>query len=252
MLKFTQEGAGPALVFIHGFCESKSMWRDFIGDFSKDHTVYCLDLPGFGESPLSGNHISLEETAVLIQEWMEVEGLVQPIVIGHSLGGYVTMALAELMGIGLKGIGLFHSTAFPDDEEKKHTRNKTISFIKKHGLDKFMDSFVPPLFAEEQRLAQASRIEELIREGKKSSKNGVLAFLEAMRDRKDRMEVWKNFPGPKLMIAGEFDVAVKIEASRLHQPFATHYHELEGVGHMGMFEQREKALLAVKDFLNNL
>ncbi|WP_291784223.1 alpha/beta hydrolase [Cecembia sp.] len=252
MLKFTQEGAGSALVFIHGFCESKSMWRDFIGDFSKDHTVYCLDLPGFGESPLSGNHISLEETAVLIQEWMEVEGLVQPIVIGHSLGGYVTMALAELMGIGLKGIGLFHSTAFPDDEEKKHTRNKTISFIKKHGLDKFMDSFVPPLFAEEQRLAQASRIEELIREGKKSSKNGVLAFLEAMRDRKDRMEVWKNFPGPKLMIAGEFDVAVKIEASRLHQPFATHYHELEGVGHMGMFEQREKALLAVKDFLNNL
>lgn len=251
MLKFTQEGTGPALVFIHGFCESKAMWRDFIGDFSKDHTVYCLDLPGFGESSLSENHISLEETAVLIQEWMEVQGLVQPIVIGHSLGGYVTLALAELMGIGLKGIGLFHSTAFPDDEEKKHTRNKTIAFIKKHGVDKFMDSFVPPLFAEQQRLAQATRIEELIKEGKKSSKNGVLAFLAAMRDRKDRMEVWMNFPGPKLMIAGEFDLAVKIEASRKHEPFASHYHELEGVGHMGMFEAPELTKGIVQDFLDD-
>jgi pimeloyl-ACP methyl ester carboxylesterase len=252
MIAFTQEGAGPALVFIHGFCESKEMWRDFIGNFSTDHTVYCLDLPGFGESPLSEEQISLEETAVLVKEWMETQGVEHPIVIGHSLGGYVTLALAELMGADLQAIGLFHSTAFPDDEGKKDTRNKTIAFIQKHGVDKFMDSFVPPLFAEQHRLAQAARIEALIRMGKKSSKNGILAFLAAMRERKNRMEVWMNFLGPKLMIAGELDGAVKIEGSRLHQPYATHYHELEGVGHMGMFEAAELTQGMVRDFLDHI
>jgi len=252
MIAFTQQGAGSALVFIHGFCESKEMWAGFIDDFTKDHTVYCLDLPGFGESPLENAHISLEETAVLLQEWIEAQGLVQPIVIGHSLGGYVTLALAELMGIGLKAIGLFHSTAFPDDVEKKHTRNKTIAFIQKHGVAKFIDSFVPPLFSENHRLEQASTIEELINAGKKSSKNGVLAFLAAMRDRKDRMEVWKNFPGPKLMIVGELDVAVKMEGSKLHQPFATHYHALEEVGHMGMFEAAELTKGMVREFLDHI
>jgi pimeloyl-ACP methyl ester carboxylesterase len=73
-----------------------------------------------------------------------------------------------------------------------------------------------------------------------------------MRDRKDRMEVWKTFQGPKLMIAGEFDVAVKLEASRLHKPFSTQYYELKGVGHMGMFEAEKESLELVKSFLDSI
>jgi pimeloyl-ACP methyl ester carboxylesterase len=54
------------------------------------------------------------------------------------------------------------------------------------------------------------------------------------------------------MIAGELDPAVKIESSRLHKPFATQYHELKGVGHMGMFEESEKTLETVKEFLKQI
>lgn len=252
MIAYTQKGSGPALILIHGFCESKEMWKTFVEELSTKYTVYCPDLPGFGESIFKDSHISMEEAAVLLQEWMEEQGISKPIVIGHSLGGYVTLALAELMGDGLKAIGLFHSTAFPDDEEKKHTRNKTIQFIKKHGVDKFVESFVPPLFSEQHRTEQADQIAELIQFGKKSSKNGMIAFTAAMRDRKDRFELWKTFPFPKLMIAGELDAAVKIEASRKHQPYAMHYHELIGTGHMGMFEEPERTLEMVRSFLKEV
>lgn len=252
MIAYTQQGSGPALILIHGFCESKEMWKAFAEALSTDNTVYCPDLPGFGESPLVEPHISLEKAAVSLQEWMEEQGISKPIVIGHSLGGYVTLALAELMGHGLKAIGLFHSTAFPDDEEKKHTRNKTIQFIKKHGVDKFVESFVPPLFSDQHRAEQADQISELIQFGKKSSKNGLIAFTAAMRDRKDRFELWKTFPFSKLMIAGELDAAVKIEPSRKHQPFATHYYELTGTGHMGMFEEPERTLVMVRSFLKEV
>jgi pimeloyl-ACP methyl ester carboxylesterase len=249
MIAFSQKGTGQPLILIHGFCESKEMWKTFSDQLSKSYQVFCPDLPGFGESPINQTQISLEETAVLLHEWMEENHIHHPIIIGHSLGGYVTLALAELMGQELKAIGLFHSTAFADDLEKKKTRNKTIDFVKKNGVDKFIDSFVPPLFSEQHRAFQSEKIEELISLGKRTSKQGILAFIVAMRDRKDRFDVWKTFQGPKLMIVGDLDPAVKVESSRMHKPFATHYHELTGVGHMGMFESEIESLFLFDAFL---
>lgn len=251
MIKFSQKGKGPALIFLHGFCESKEMWNTFAEKFSKDFEVFCPDLPGFGASILEQDHISLEEVAVMLHDWMAEQKIENPIIIGHSLGGYVALAMAELMGAELKGIGLFHSTAFSDDDEKKKARNKTITFVRKYGVDKFMDAFVPPLFSEEHRLSQEDKIAELVAAGKRISKKGIVAYSEAMRDRKDRMEIWTHFPGKKLFIAGEIDAAVKIEASRRQQAFATHYHELKGVGHMGMFEAESECLEIVGKFLVN-
>jgi pimeloyl-ACP methyl ester carboxylesterase len=69
-----------------------------------------------------------------------------------------------------------------------------------------------------------------------------------MRDRKDRVEILRNFKGPKLLIAGTEDGAVKIEASRAQQDAFSHYIELHGVGHMGMVEEREKTVEVVREF----
>ncbi|AFL83768.1 putative hydrolase or acyltransferase of alpha/beta superfamily [Belliella baltica DSM 15883] len=249
MISFTKQGAGKPIILLHGFCETKEMWKIFSEQLSKSHKVYCLDLPGFGESSLKVSQLNLEEVAVTLHDWMEEQEIQKPIIIGHSLGGYVALAMAELMGSEIDGIGLFHSTAFADDQEKKHTRNKTITFIKKHGVEKFIDSFVPPLFSAQHQERLVEEIATLIQYGKKTAKKTVIAYIQAMRDRKDRFEVWKTFGGAKLMIAGTLDPAIKIEASKEHEPFATAYHELEGVGHMGMFEAKKPSLIYVLAFL---
>lgn len=249
MISFTKQGAGKPIILLHGFCETKEMWNTFSVQLSESHSVYCLDLPGFGESLLSSSQLNLEEVAVTLHDWMEEQKIQKPIIIGHSLGGYVALAMAELMGSELGGIGLFHSTAFADDQEKKHTRNKTITFIKKHGVEKFIETFVPPLFAAQHQKRLDEEISTLIHYGKKTAKKTVIAYIDAMRDRKDRFEVWKTFGGAKLMIAGGLDPAVKIEASKEHEAFATAYHELEGVGHMGMYEEVDKCLEFINTFL---
>ncbi|MCH7414084.1 alpha/beta hydrolase [Belliella sp. R4-6] len=249
MISFTKQGTGKPIIFLHGFCETKEMWKTFSSQLSTEFTVYCLDLPGFGSSALHMDQLNLEEVAVTLHDWMEINKIKQPIIIGHSLGGYVALAMAELLGSELAGIGLFHSTAFADDEEKKHTRNKTIAFVKKHGVEKFIESFVPPLFAVHHQEMLEGEIATLIQYGKMTPKKTVLAYIEAMRDRKDRFEVWKTFTGEKFMVAGTLDQAVKIEVSKLHQPFATAYHELEEVGHMGMFEEKELSLEYIQAFL---
>lgn len=246
---FFEKGSGQPVVLIHGFCEIGAMWEDFAQELSQSFRVLFPDLPGFGGSILSQPHITLEEVAVLLEEWMEENGVENPILIGHSLGGYVALALLELMGSKIRGIGLFHSTAFADDAEKKEMRNRTIQFLKKFGAEKFVSSFVPPLFSEKHREEFASEIEQATEQAKQSSLEGLIAFSEAMRDRKDRYDVLKSFQGPKLMIAGTEDGAVKIESSRRQKEAFTHYYELEGTGHMGMIEEKERTLALVRKFL---
>jgi pimeloyl-ACP methyl ester carboxylesterase len=248
MIHFFEKGEGQPLVLIHGFCESGRMWDYLAGRLSYNFRVICPDLPGFGDSPILEDTITLEEVAVQLEEWMEENQIQHPIVIGHSLGGYVALALLELMGSRIKALGLFHSTAFPDDEEKKGMRNRTITFLKKHGVEKFVSSFVPPLFPESRREELSDEIRDAIEDAKRSSLNGLMAYAGAMRDRKERLDVLRHFSGPKLLIAGTEDGAVKIESSRAQKDFFSHYVELEGVGHMGMVEEREKTLEVVKGF----
>lgn len=247
-IHFFEKGKGQPLILLHGFCETGKMWTDFAEVLSQEFRVLCPDLPGVGDSPIAGDQISLEEVAVLLEDWMEERNIRNPIVIGHSLGGYVTLALLELMGNRLKAVGLFHSTALADDSEKQEMRNRTITFLKKNGVDKFVTSFVPPLFPENKREEFAMEILEAIQDAKRSSLEGLLAYTAAMRDRKDRLEILKHYSGPKLLIAGTEDGAVKIEASRAQSEAFSHYIELQGVGHMGMIERKEETLEMVREF----
>jgi pimeloyl-ACP methyl ester carboxylesterase len=247
-IHFFEKGTGQPVILIHGFCESGKMWVDFADTLSKEFRVVCPDLPGFGNSPIWGDQISLEEVAVLLEEWMESVQINHPILIGHSLGGYVSLALLELMESRIKAIGLFHSTALEDDADKKQMRNRTIEFLKKNGVEKFVTSFVPPLFPENRRSELSAQIESAIEDAKRSSLNGLIAYSGAMRDRKERLEVLKQFSGPKLLIAGTEDGAVKIESSRAQKEAFSHYVELESVGHMGMVEKKEKTLEVVLNF----
>lgn len=247
-IHFFEKGEGQVLILIHGFCEIGAMWTDFAEQLSRDFRVICPDLPGFGQSPIFQNHFSLEEIAVVLKEWMDENDIENPIIIGHSLGGYVALALLELMQSKIKAVGLFHSTAFADDPDKKQMRNRAISFLKKNGAEKFATSFVPQLFPENRRKELATALETAVEQAKESTLEGLIAFTEAMRDRKDRLDILENFAGPKLLIAGTQDGSVKIEASRAQKHAFSDYFELGETGHMGMYERKAETLWMIRDF----
>ncbi|WP_075348815.1 alpha/beta fold hydrolase [Algoriphagus marinus] len=248
-IHFSETGKGQPVVFIHGFCEIGDMWEGIATALSDEFHVYYPDLPGFGRSPLEQDHMTLEEVAVMLEEWMDENKIKKPFIIGHSLGGYVALALLELMGNQIKGIGLIHSTALADDEEKKQARNKTIAFLKKQGVEKFVTAFVPQLFTQKTSNLFEKEIILAVDQAKKSTLHGLIAFTHAMRDRKSRIAILEDFKGPKLMIAGTEDGAVKIEASRIQQHLFTQYHELNGVGHMGQVERKDEVIEILRGFL---
>ena len=126
---YAVEGAGKPVMLVHGFGEDSSVWVNQI-PFLKDHFQLIIpDLPGSGESAMVDD-MSMEGMAEVLKAVADKETNELFTLIGHSMGGYITLAFAEKYSNRLNGFGLFHSTAFADSEEKKATRQKGIEFIR--------------------------------------------------------------------------------------------------------------------------
>ncbi len=93
-LAYLDSGAGePPLVFIHGWSCNHTHWRDQIPAFASKHRVVALDLRGMGESDAPDQDYDIagfvDDVAWLIREI----GLERPVLIGHSMGGVITLNL---------------------------------------------------------------------------------------------------------------------------------------------------------------
>ncbi|MFN3404553.1 MAG: alpha/beta fold hydrolase [Cytophagaceae bacterium] len=250
-VKYTLSGKGPAVVLIHGFCESKDIWKDYHQQLQNKYTIITPDLPGFGESPLQHSEVSIEYFADQIHELLMSLQVENIIMIGHSLGGYVTLAYAEKYPHMLKGFGLFHSTAFADSEDKKINRDRTIDFIKKHGVAPFAESFVEPLFFMRNRKHLEKQILLMKEQTKNTSQESIISTTIAMRDRIDRTEVLKKASCPVLFIVGKEDGPVPLNKSleQCYLPIQSVVHFFSECGHMGMYEKKEETLMAVNQFI---
>jgi len=247
-------GEKPALVFLHGFCESKEVWEYFTPPLLTDYRVILLDLPGFGDNTQLRSDYNMESIAAYVREVLADFNIRKCVLIGHSMGGYAALAFAEKYASMLLGVCLFNSSALPDSEEKKQNRNRTIEFIQKHGVEKFMDTFVAPLFHESNRENNQDAIQLLAQIGKQGSTEGIIGTVAGMRDRPDRTAVLENIPCPVLFIAGKQDPAVTLEQTlqQCYLPKIAHTLFLDQTGHMGMFERPELTCKALAGFAGSL
>ena len=137
-------GKGKPVVLIHGFGEDGNIWDKQVA-FLKDHFRLIIpDLPGSGRSALIPD-MSIEGMAEAMHSMLMNEGISACVVLGHSMGGYLTLAMAEKYPDLFRSFGLIHSSAFADSEEKKAARSKSIEFIKNNGANEFLRTAIPGL-----------------------------------------------------------------------------------------------------------
>ncbi len=90
-----QDAAGPAIVMIHGImAQLRNFSHSLAGRLARDHRVILVDRPGWGYSRLTGPRPDLARQGRMIAEAIETLGLTRPLVVGHSMGGAVALALA--------------------------------------------------------------------------------------------------------------------------------------------------------------
>lgn len=250
-LFYRDEGSGLPVVLLHGFAEDHTLWDIQVEHLRTGCRLIIPDLPGSILTP-SSSPVSMESMAESVLSILNHEGIDQCILIGHSMGGYVTLAFAEKYPDRFKGFGLFHSTAYPDSEEKKAARRKSIDFIRNNGSAPFIRQSTPNLFAAETRTTRPDLVETTIDRYSSLSPDSLIAWYEAMILRPDRTAVLKDATTPVLFIIGIEDQAVLPEHTlqQSHLPPLSHIHILHHSAHMGMLEQPDLSNNILQSFIN--
>ncbi len=232
-------GKGKPVILIHGFGEDGDIWNKQV-EFLKDNFQFIIpDLPGSGKSELVKD-ADIETYSEIIKEIItrEVQSE-EAVMLGHSLGGYITLAFAEKYPHMLSSFGLIHSTAFADSEEKKAARLRSIEFINKNGPYDFLRTAIPGLFGNHWSTDHQPEIEGLVEKAKNFSPEALVQYYQAMIRRPDRTHVLQTFPRPILFIIGQYDNAVPFTQSlqQCYLPMQSHIHILRNSAHMGMWEE---------------
>jgi pimeloyl-ACP methyl ester carboxylesterase len=250
-VNFTDAGKGPAVVLLHGYLENLGMWQAFAKTLSTRFRVVCIDLLGHGKTPSLGYVHPMEDFADAVKAVLDHLRLRKYAVIGHSMGGYVALALAEAFPDNIRALGLFYSTAKEDSEEKKEMRLRAMEAIK-HNHKTFVRTMIPGLFTEENKVKYQKEIEIAIAEALTMSKQSVLAAMAGMRERKDREALLHFAPYPVLIISGKHDPRISLAEMQpqMAAPNVQAAHITEH-GHMGHIEDSEKCLFLLSEFLKN-
>ena len=198
------------LVLLHGFMENTTIWNEMEAHLSKDFTLIKIDLPGHGKSKVYQEIHPVELMAEKVKEVIDALKLEKINLLGHSLGGYVSLAFAENFPEILESMTLFFSTTLADDEEKKQIRRRSIAIIDEN-FETFVKTSIPNLFSNNEKDILEGKIELAKNIAKSTNKEGVKAAQLGMAERPDRTKILENLDAKILIIAGKYDNAVKTE-----------------------------------------
>jgi pimeloyl-ACP methyl ester carboxylesterase len=247
-LAFREQGRGKTLFFIHGFPFNLKIWDGYVEKFIDQYHVVTIDLPGFGKSPVLPSPFSIDQVADALLSFLEHRELRDVVLIGHSLGGYVSLSMIKKNPTLFSSLILFHSTAYADSAEKKESRSKTAEFVQRNGALPFTSNFIHPLFVDQHHPG----IEFVRKIANEAASEAVIGYSLAMRDRQEHIKTLERFENPTLFLAGKNDPGIPVESvlkqgSHCKKP---EIHILEKVAHMGMFERADDTVAKIKGFLN--
>jgi pimeloyl-ACP methyl ester carboxylesterase len=250
-ISYTDDGKGTAVVLLHGFLENKTMWKKYISLLAKNHRVITIDLLGHGETECLGYVHAMEDQADMVYAVLIYLRLRKVVLVGHSMGGYVALAFAELYPDYVKGVLLLNSTARADSNERKNNRDRAIKAVKQN-YSNFVRLSISNLFSEDNREKLEIEVENVKSEALKTPLQGIVAALEGMKIRKDREVLLHFAPYPIQMVLGKKDGVLIYDETK---------DQIEGTkvelttfpdGHMSHIENETELKNVLIDFLKKV
>src|SRR5258708_5366101 len=93
-IHYWMEGAGPDVIFLHGWASSSKMWAHLLPQLAADYRCWSLDLPGFGDSDKPATSwYTIPNYTLMVLEFARLHGLGPLRLVGHSMGGLIALDL---------------------------------------------------------------------------------------------------------------------------------------------------------------
>lgn len=245
---YTDEGNGPVIVLLHGFLSNTTMWCDVIYELNDKNRIICIDLLGHGQTGCLGYIHTMELMADTVFAVIHHLKINRFSVIGHSLGGYVALALVEKHLKKIEGLCLINSTAEEDSSERKKLRTRSIE-VAKTNYKELVKISISNLFRPKNRIIFSEEIKTLRKEALKTPLQSYIAAQEGMKIRKNREILLKSSIYKKMMIISRKDPVLEFH-TLIKQAKSANIKIAEFPdGHMTHIENRRKFLRIVVHFI---
>ncbi len=231
-LGYDDFGRGPALVLIHGFGLNRTIWLNMAHLYLKGFRVILPDVRGHGESDAPSGVYDMSLLAQDLAGLLDHLGVGSAVVAGHSMGGYIALAFAEICPKRLAGLGLITTRTEADSPEKSADRFQMVREVQEQGASALADSLAPRL-SDHKAIIQS--MHKMI---SGSSPQGIIGALKGMAERPDRTRILATLQVPALVAAGEQDKIISLEKARTISQLLRqgHFVSLKKAGHMPMLE----------------
>jgi len=248
-ISYDISGQGPAIVFLHGFLETKEIWEDFSKYLSGEFTVIAIDLPGHGGSDVLAEIHTMGLMADVIHDILDHHGFREVVIGGHSLGGYIAGEFASKYPSEVKGLVFFHSHAAPDNDETRENRRRSINIVKQNQTG-FVNEFIPALFDPKYVENFKDQIAVMQQRAAKMSAEAIIASIAGMRERTGSLPYLFTTETPVLFIIGKQDprLSYNVVLAQALIPAHSEVLMLDNVGHMGYLEAPRQTMQTIRHF----
>jgi pimeloyl-ACP methyl ester carboxylesterase len=251
---YSDIGEGEIIVLLHGYFETSDIWSGFAKKLSSAFRVISVDLPGHGLSKVYSDCHTMEFMAGAVKCLLDNLHIKKIFLTGHSMGGYVTLAFADLFPGMLKGYCLFHSHPFEDSRETLEKREKEIKVVRSGKKYLLYPQSISMMYSSEntgrfrEALQRSKDIASTIRD------EGIIAVLNGLMARPSRLSVLEEGKVPCLWILGKMDNYIPCNEmqKRVKLPANAKVVILENSGHMGFVEEEELSVSVLSNFIKGL
>jgi pimeloyl-ACP methyl ester carboxylesterase len=254
-VEYEDAGRGRPVVLLHAFPLCRLQWRPQSDALQSDYRVLAPDLRGFGGTSPFDDAPSIERMADDVLTLLDSIGVKEPIVLGGlSMGGYVALAFARKHSHRLRGLILADTKAEPDDDEGRAKRDKLIAFVEKTSPRDLIDQLLGNLLGQQTRDQRPAVVEQVRDLAAAQTTAGVVAALQALRDRPDARPGLAKITVPTLVIVGTEDTVTPLAASQalVGAIAGARLATIEGAGHLANLEQPEAFNATLRAFLGKL
>jgi 3-oxoadipate enol-lactonase len=240
-LYYEEHGSGLPVIFLHGFPFDHTIWEPVIPLLENQARLILPDLRGFGKSPVTEGVYTMRLLAEDIYQLASRLGISQAILVGHSMGGYVSLAFAHAYPTLLSGLGLLATQAAADTPERRQARYKTAESVAHKGAHIVASAMVNSLTSKKELLAP---INELIL---RTHPLGIVGALKGMAERPDLTGSLADIHVPAVVLAGTADqLLLRNNVDTLAQMLPMGWlEEIPGAGHMLMMEEPQQVAIAL-------
>ncbi|NKI41002.1 alpha/beta fold hydrolase [Streptomyces physcomitrii] len=251
LLAYEDEGAGQALVLVHGHPFDRSMWAPQRAAFAATHRVLTPDLRGYGDSPVTPGAVRLSTFAEDIRALLDELGVRRFVLAGLSMGGQIAMECLRRFGDRIDGLVLADTSPEAESPAGRAARHRAADRLLREGMRGYADEVLYRMVAPGAEEAVAAHVHRMMCS---ADPVGAAAALRGRAERPDYRELLARTAVPVLVVVGREDGFTPLAGARaLHAAVpGSALTVVEGAAHLPNLERPEAFNAALAEFLDRL